>query len=180
MPTFSRHQPQKDAAHSYDVAQTERRVEELVEEIRKELLPAKAVVGFNLTADDVSGSFNSSGLGKSSGLYDGWAICNGNNGTPDLSDKFVRLSVAVAGGTGGSDAQTHTLSDAGGAEVNLTSETVKRKHPSSGPSFSYDDIGTLGASGGSGTIASTPLLGSTDSADNMPAYYGLVPLMRVN
>src|SRR4029077_5771310 len=33
--------------------------------------------------------FNSSGRGNIEGPYDGWAICNGNNGTPDLSDQFL-------------------------------------------------------------------------------------------
>jgi hypothetical protein len=29
------------------------------------------------------------GAGTVSGEWDGWALCNGNNGTPNLSDKFV-------------------------------------------------------------------------------------------
>jgi hypothetical protein len=32
-------------------------------------------------------NFDSSGLGEAT--LDGWALCNGNNGTPDLTDKFV-------------------------------------------------------------------------------------------
>jgi hypothetical protein len=34
-------------------------------------------------------NFNQSGLGNEGGFYDGWAICNGQNGTPDLSDQFI-------------------------------------------------------------------------------------------
>jgi hypothetical protein len=30
-----------------------------------------------------------SGRGQPGEIYDGWAICNGNNGTPDLSDRFI-------------------------------------------------------------------------------------------
>jgi len=33
-------------------------------------------------------NFTTSGLGT--GNLEGWALCNGNNGTPDLSEKFVR------------------------------------------------------------------------------------------
>jgi hypothetical protein len=33
--------------------------------------------------------FDDTGLGKISEQYDGWALCNGQNGTPDLSDKFI-------------------------------------------------------------------------------------------
>ena len=33
--------------------------------------------------------FNSTGLGNIGLEYDGWAICNGENGTPNLTDKFI-------------------------------------------------------------------------------------------
>lgn len=33
--------------------------------------------------------FDTTGRGKISGDYDGWAICNGNNGTPNLTDRFL-------------------------------------------------------------------------------------------
>jgi hypothetical protein len=35
------------------------------------------------------GHFNATGLGNVGGEYDGWALCNGKNGTPDFSDKFL-------------------------------------------------------------------------------------------
>jgi hypothetical protein len=37
---------------------------------------------FDLTGDNP-------GLGKIEGNYDGWRLCNGKGGTPDLSDKFI-------------------------------------------------------------------------------------------
>jgi hypothetical protein len=36
-----------------------------------------------------SGSWNFDGTGLGIGTLAGWALCNGSNGTPDLSDKFV-------------------------------------------------------------------------------------------
>jgi hypothetical protein len=33
--------------------------------------------------------FNTNGMGNSGLEYDGWHICNGKDGTPDLSDKFL-------------------------------------------------------------------------------------------
>lgn len=48
--------------------------------------------------------FNSNGLGKVKGLY-GYAICDGNNNTPDLRDRFVigQSSTKLPGSKGGSD-----------------------------------------------------------------------------
>lgn len=34
-------------------------------------------------------NFDATGLGILSGNWDGWALCNGNNGTPNLTDRFV-------------------------------------------------------------------------------------------
>lgn len=43
---------------------------------------------------------------------DGWAVCNGDNGTPDLRDKFIRggdrLPILGASGGGGSETHTHS------------------------------------------------------------------------
>ena len=50
-------------------------------------------------------SFNSDGYGM--GDYDGWVICNGQNGTPDLRGRFLvgqdltRIDYSVIGSTGG-------------------------------------------------------------------------------
>lgn len=38
---------------------------------------------------NTSGFFDVHGLGNVGGDYDGWHICNGQGGTPDLSNKFV-------------------------------------------------------------------------------------------
>jgi hypothetical protein len=59
--------------------------------------PPKGIINANLTAAEIAS-------------YLGWAICNGSNGTPDLSSRFVRESVTGAGSIGGSDAShTHTV-----------------------------------------------------------------------
>lgn len=38
---------------------------------------------------DPSVDFDTDGLGKVGETYDGWHLCNGKDGTPDLSDKFI-------------------------------------------------------------------------------------------
>jgi hypothetical protein len=65
-------------------------------------VPPKTVIMCNLTAADVAASFTATGLGKGGGPYDGWAICNGNNGTDDLDGLVPQFWVAEAGGTASS------------------------------------------------------------------------------
>ena len=40
----------------------------------------------------------------------GWSICDGTNGTPDLQDKFVRGTAGEVGGQGGCANHCHTVS----------------------------------------------------------------------
>jgi len=53
-------------------------------------------------------NFDDTGLGINTLL--GWALCNGNNGTPNLSDKFVMgtTSSSSLGGTGGTNSYSLT------------------------------------------------------------------------
>jgi hypothetical protein len=53
-------------------------------------------------------NFTDTGLGK--GAITNWALCNGTNGTPDLSDKFIKgwTTGVDPGGTGGSSSYTPT------------------------------------------------------------------------
>lgn len=66
-------------------------------------IPSKTVLSVNLTAPNITSYFDGTGLGLATGLWYGWAICNGSNGTPNLSSKFPRLTAGAAGTTGGSD-----------------------------------------------------------------------------
>ena len=74
----------------------------LMVELHQVVTPPKAIVACNLTADDVVAEFDATGLGRKTGPYEWWAICNGNNGTPDLAGLFVRHNSTAAGGSGGS------------------------------------------------------------------------------
>lgn len=149
--------------------------------IRDHGLPAKVVLSFNLSAADIAADFTG-GLGDSGSDYEGWAICDGNNGTPNLTDKFIRSKVTGSGGSGGSDsgAHTHGLSTNGGAMIRANVAALY--WGAAGPSFSYVDKGGFTASSGTGSAASSGLIGDTDSAsatENRPAYYELVFLMKV-
>lgn len=53
--------------------------------------------------DSVLGSFNGSGVGA--GIYVGWQICNGNNGSANLVDRFIKATATSGsvGTTGGAN-----------------------------------------------------------------------------
>jgi hypothetical protein len=67
-----------------------------------------ACINAYLTAAQVQFFFDATGLGKPGKGWAGWAICNGNNGTPDDNGKFTRANTSAAGATGGSDSSAHT------------------------------------------------------------------------
>jgi len=116
---------------------------------------------------------------------DGWALCNGSNGTPDLSGRFVmgKSTVGESDSTGGS------------SSVRLTVDNL----PSHNHLYAGDDMvdringygyttrvvgrpGNYDASStgsGSGTIFRTSDTGSGTSFSILPPYYKLAFIMRV-
>jgi hypothetical protein len=77
-----------------------------------QVVPVGGVIPAYLTAAQVSSYFDSTGRGLSNLRWSGYALCNGNNGTPNLDAKFPLWSTAAAGTTGGEDTNSHTHSDA--------------------------------------------------------------------
>ncbi|MBP6871994.1 MAG: hypothetical protein KBC43_08305 [Bacteroidales bacterium] len=67
-------------------------------------------------------NFDNTGLGK--GTLSGWALCNGKNGTPDLTDRFVlgTSSVSQLETTGGTNSLTLTTSQLPSHTHDFTSE----------------------------------------------------------
>lgn len=67
--------------------------------------------GIIMFSGDVAKAFDENGTGLANTPYEGWQLCNGNNSSPDLRDRFI----AAAGGEyqvgtqGGSDSVTLTL-----------------------------------------------------------------------
>jgi len=81
-------------------------------------------------------------------IPEGWAVCNGNNGTPNLVDRFVRGA--------GTDAQLRTT---GGASTHY--HTVP--NTSTSGSHNHGGTATLDASGG-GTTTGTAGTGAQHAA----------------
>ena len=136
------------------------------------LVPLNGIVMAYLTAAQVTANFDATGLGNKGGPYGGWAICNGSNGTPSLDGRFPRMGVSGAGGTGGSDSSAHTHA--------VDPASVASGAPSAT---------TVVAAGAGSTVASdththsvdvaSTTSGAASATENRPAYYELVPLMRV-
>ena len=115
--------------------------------------------------------------GAISAIPSGWVICDGNNGTPNLTDRFVIHADNDSGGTrdvgdtGG--AQTHTL---------VVSEMPAHTHTAN----AYGGIGDWGSvfsnniltSGHLPTTPSTNSTGGGGAHNNMPKYYALAFIQK--
>jgi hypothetical protein len=107
--------------------------------------------------------FDGTGRGTIGGNWDGWAICNGQNGTPDLSTNFfpVTSNAYGAGGYVVWDYNANTWETFGGAEQG-------------GHFLSPDELPHLrvrtGLYGTTGAPAGYNLSGGTDGAGTAPGY----------
>ncbi len=147
-----------------------------IKESGNELIPAGAIIMWSANV-----------------IPNGWVICDGNNGTPDLTDKFIRGSLtAHVNETGGSVTHNHTIGHY--HEVNppntpTTSDTHTHTHllnnyimdgpftmqlsdPLSNDTHHHDvDIPVFDSE-----AASSP----NSSTDNhLPPYYKLIFIMKI-
>lgn len=93
----------------------------------------------------------------------GWALCDGNNGTPDLRGLFVVCAGGALnpGDTGGSVDHNHTFTGDG------------HSHTLLGGVF----IGTGAAR--SNLSSTNPAVGTTDNKDALPPFYALAYIMHL-
>lgn len=95
-------------------------------------------------------------------IPDGWVLCDGNNHTPNLRDRFI-----FGAGSG------FNPDDTGG--------NVEHNHDFTGDGHRHDIPG--GTDIGSGTAfqnrtTSSTVTGTTDNADGLPPYYALAFVMK--
>jgi len=114
-------------------------------------------------------------------IPEGWVLCDGTNGTPDLRSEFV-LGVPTAetnpGTTGGDD--THAI---------ITAELAQHDHPVTDPAhFHFYGTNNFASTGNSGerifssVAIASPSVGTSGSGtahENRPAFYALVFIQRL-
>ena len=109
--------------------------------------------------------------GAASAIPSGWVICDGNNSTPNLTDKFIK-SAAAAGATGGSATTgAHTLSI---AQMPSHSHQTYRGEGSTGGWFegsglSFSQTTDILATGGGG---------SHTHPQSEPIHFALIFIMK--
>ena len=144
--------------------------------------------------------------GQSSNIPSGWALCNGQNGTPNLQDRFIvgagnQYSVGATGGanevtltTAQMPSHTHILSLS-----DLRTNSAGNHYHSYSYYPKYEDVEAFGSGGngvsynasygttdeagahthtvtGSGSISPA---GSGQSHENRPPYYALCFIMKL-
>jgi len=127
-------------------------------------------------------------------IPDGYKLCNGNNGTPDLRNKFIlgaysdNASVAYpnvppnnTGGSANAIVVTHNHGLTGGSASGtfLTGVTSLREGRKTGSTFAVDSITTTSASV-SYTKPTVNNEGSSGTNANIPPYYALAYIMRTS
>lgn len=96
----------------------------------------------------------------------GWQICDGTNGTPDLTGKFVKGAAGDVdrGDTGGALTHSHPFTG-NGHDHNLVTGTGKEVLPGGGlRDFTSTDSA----------------VGTTDTADSQPPWYKLMYIQRMS
>lgn len=112
--------------------------------------------------------------GAESAIPSGWALCDGENGTPDLRDRFV-----LGAGT------AHSVGDTGGSEEVTLTVAQMPKHTHFWQAFAsgstsvrgivYSDTINLGVQ-----FRNSPAeTGSSQPHPNMPPYYALCYIMKL-
>lgn len=121
-------------------------------------------------------------LGSTSSLPRGWVVCDGNNNTKDMRDKFLKIGASTAeiNATGGSNTHTHSAqghthtggnhTHSGNNTDNHSSQMTQRTEGGSesvtDDSNAYHQINTVGYSTVSWNATNT----TANSSDNQPAY----------
>ena len=138
------------------------------------------------TVTAFSGTFNDGyPINKNTGLVDKeWHLCDGTNGTPDLSGKFIlgKSDNHAAGSTGGEE--THTLTQNEIPQLNIKSDQFSGVMGGSIVASSGDNMGFAPTNGfSSGARAYTLYVGNSsgaaDAHNNMPPYYALAFIMKL-
>lgn len=104
--------------------------------------------------------------GSVASIPSGWHLCDGNAGTIDLRDKFIVGAGGdlLPGATGGANSQTHAFTGDGHSHDLPASTEILDSWPDG--DFSHN-----------ATV--NPASGTTDAADNRPAFYAFCWIQKL-
>lgn len=159
------------------------------------MVPPAAIV---MQSGDINGKYDASGKGLPGTPYNGWAVCNGQNGTPDLRDRFIvgAGNDAQPGQAGGPDQHSHMID----APAQVFGTTQDGNHHHGMPSAWYnrnlscgchtgidtnatdvtrDVTQDNGTHGHQVTVNLKPFHSQPSSDLNRPKYYALYFIMRL-
>lgn len=113
--------------------------------------------------------------GSKDAVPDGWALCDGSNGTPDLRDRFVvgAGSSYAVGATGGENTHTLTVDEIPSHTHDVTMKESKTYNRGEGPD--YDDS----TYGYQNVYKETSSTGGSAAHENRPPYYALCFIMKL-
>ena len=128
--------------------------------------------------------------GSTGSVPDGWALCNGSNGTPNLQDRFVvgAGSGYAVGATGGSAnavvvSHTHGGSVTGAGTHGHTYDRSDKGSGTRGGDQGVHDYNSNTAVGGNGAHSHGLIIdsfGVSGTNANLPPYYALAYIMRTS
>ena len=133
--------------------------------------------------------------GQLSEIPSGWALCDGQDGRPNLLGKFIRGVPAATnpGNTGGSDSITLSEANLPAHRHNVNAETVGHSHTISGigqgmlraggnqnvPAIIADQFGTPTSTVKDKINTASSAVGGGQAFDNRPAYYELAYIIKL-
>ena len=112
--------------------------------------------------------------GAAGAIPSGWVICDGNNSTPNLTDKFIK-STGTAGGTGGSATTGATTLTTAQMPAHTHSRTPYT--PGSAAAYAASNYDSF-FDAASATTSSTGGGGSHTHPQSEPVYFALIFIMK--
>lgn len=134
-----------------------------------------------VVANSVPSGLISLWSGSTASIPTGWVLCDGNNSTPDLRNRFIvgaGDTYAVDATGGSADAvvvsHTHTVTDPG-HNHSVPNSGSQNNSFDSGTTVGNDTTGTSGTATTGISIASA---GESGTNKNLPPYYALAYIMK--
>lgn len=137
---------------------------------------------------NVTGSFNLLPRGVIVAWYystvpNGWALCDGTNGTPDLRSRFVigsgqgiGLTNRPIGSYGGEESHVLSLNEIPSHTHTMPGDDMLESWATRLSNISYDADSRYSGNGG---IFATSSSGGSQAHNNMPPYYALAYIMKL-